>query len=320
MEIKVNRIFACLLLAFPFVAGCAAETAVDGDEGVELSEKGLTPNGGPTVDKWDQYVPYHSQIGAQLWAFDKSTMSFVSAASQWASAPTSPSGGDVAWGDPANWKGPKAIEEWETRTNCSGGHSMVFVNAYRDSETGARYPIRTIKAVYVDLSSFEAPGGVAFDITTGCNPQDGQPHGQPYAVYNVYGAVYAIKVWGEIWTDGHADRRFYWEHQVTPYVPVTNPCWEGDGSETRTAIRQEEAWWDQVPGAIPGEVQPSEGTWSRGGGGAPFTDKGTPVDPNPWYGHRNDFGKDAGAGWTVAELDQVGQETWFGCMRWRWSW
>ncbi len=315
----MKSILACAVLTFPLAAGCTAEREVDGDDMVELSEKGIAPNGGPTVDTWDQYVPYDSQIGAQLWAYDRKTLSFAGAASQWASSPTSPAGGDVAWGDPANWNGPKAIEEWETRTNCSGGNTMVFVNAYRDSVSGARYPIRTLKAVYVDVSNLEAPNNVSFDITNGCNPPDGQPHGQPYAVYNVYNVTYVIKVWGEIWANGQANKRFYWEHRVEPYKTVTNPCWEGDGSATRTAIRQEEAWWEQDPGAMSTKISPSAGTWIRGGGTAPFTSNGTPVDPSPWYGHRNDFGKDAGAGWTVAELDQGGQETWFGCMRWRWS-
>ncbi len=311
----MNRMLACAVSTFVLAAGCTVERELDDDDMVELSEMGIAPNGGPTLDTWDQYVPYHSQIGAQLWAFDRATMTFLGAASQWASSPTSPAGGDVAWGDPANWKAPKSIEEWETRTSCSGGHDMVFVNAYRDSVTGARYPIRTVKALYVDPST-----GQSFDITTGCNPQDGQPHGQPYAVYTVYGAPYVVKVWGEIWANGEANKRFYWEHRVEPYKLVTNPCWEGDGPEARVAIRQQEAWWEQDPGAIPSKISPSAGTWDRGGGGAPFTSDGTPVDPSPWYGHRNDFGRDAGAGWTVAKLDQSGQETWFGCMRWRWSW
>jgi len=267
------------------------------------------------ADTFDQYVPYTQKRAAQFWGWNKATNSFIAAWSQTATMPTSSHGGNVEWGDPNNWGARHSAEEWETRYGCSGGTNWVFLNGYHDVNDSGHYPIRTIKALYQDVNS-----GQSFDISTACLTQDGQPHGQPYAVYNVYGSPYIVKVWMQIWTNGHPDKLVYWEHKITPYQSVKNPCWQSDTQTTRTVINQQESWWEQSPGAIPAGVPPNQGQWIIGGGSAPFDANGTPIDPTPWDGTQNNFGYGVGAAWTRTTYSQPGLESSFGCLRYSWTW
>ncbi len=74
--------------------------------------------------------------------------------SEWAIKPLSGHRIDVVWGDPNNWPSPmgKAItvEEWSIKSNCAGGKSFVWLDAYRndfgDSSTSNRFEIKTTHA------------------------------------------------------------------------------------------------------------------------------------------------------------------------------
>jgi hypothetical protein len=90
--------------------------------------------------------------------------------------------------------------------------------------------------------------GPWFDITPGgsCGTV-----GQPYALSDVPSESYTIRVWGNILTNNsntEVGRRYFWQNNMVRRDSVENVCWEGDASKSRTAIAQQESWWDSSAG------------------------------------------------------------------------
>jgi hypothetical protein len=236
-------------------------------------------------DTFDQYAPL-GQRNAGLVVQANGTWW-----SEWATNPTSSTTADVTWGDPNTWPTNASTEEWEIKQNCSGGNAWVWVNAYRNDTIGARYPITTTRATYYDINS-----GQLFDITSGgsCGTA-----GQPYAVYNVYNSPYILTVWGTV----NGTTSFFWQEKITQYQTVTNTCWQGPGSNTLTAIRQDEAWWD------------SSGGWAFGSSGSMSPTTGQPDGVVVNYGRYQTIAKGVGYAWTLVQYNFAQ-----GCLQSQWSW
>jgi hypothetical protein len=247
------------------------------------------PATGHAQDTFDQYAPLHLRRGGLL--VDQASRQWMS---EWATNPTSPTHTDVSWGNPKTWPADNSQEEWEIKQNCSGGNAWVWVNAFRNDATGARYPLSTTRATYTDLTT-----GQTFDITSGgaCGTA-----GQPYAVYNVYNSPYVVKVWGNIYNNGVVSKRFFWQQTIRPFQTVTNVCWTGPGGNVRTAIRQDEAWWDSVDG------------WAFGSSGS-LGANGEPDGIRVNYGRYQTIAKGVGYAWTYQQFNQSP-----GCLQSQWSW
>lgn len=247
---------------------------------------------------FDQYVPYTRGIDNEIWSYDPVTLKIKSWTSRNLITPTSATSGDVAWLDKNN---QGSNEEWSTKFNCGMGQDWVWLSAYRDNQSGARYAIRTLKATYQDVKT-----GTVTDISQACLPDDGAPHGQPYALVKVTPDPYIIRAWMQIWAaNGVPDKLVYWEARFQGGLEVHNPCWSGIDA-TRLVVNQQECWWEQPPGSIPNHTPGDQGSWIHGGGTVPFDSTGNPVVPEVWYGTDNNFGKDVGAGWKLTNFDQPG--------------
>jgi hypothetical protein len=270
------------------------------------------------ADTWLDYLPLNNKWAAALWSTNGLNGSFTGARSQFAITPVTSErgdvyGGDVQWGLPTNWNAPTDdIEEWGLKPGCSSRHPYVWLYAYREN-SGERYAIRTLRYEYVDINANQT-----FVATTDCETlPDGTLDGQPYAIFNVYSAPYKMKLWMVILdNNGNPDKRVYWEHTITHIPSVYNSCWEVNATKTRAALKQTEAWWEITP-----SLGQTAGQWIIGGGGTPFDSNLNPVNPGTvWHGRLNYFGKNAGAGWLGASLDQNGQPFDYYCMRYGWYW
>lgn len=251
-------------------------------------------------DTWDQYVPFWQQMTGLMTVGGNPY-------SRWATRfYPGTNRADIYWGDPATWTGSPltwndpnvSIEEFEIKTNCDGGNTYVWLDAYANIN-GGRTTIQTTRAEYVDLTS-----GQTFDITAGgsCGTA-----GQPYAIYNVYNSPYILRVWGTLTFTG-GQRRFFWQEQITQYQTVTDPCWTGPGSNPRTAIKQDEVWWDSASGWV----------W---GSGALDPVSGEPNGTVDTYGRSLTIAKDAGHNWTYQGILYNGApDNTVGCLQSAVSW
>jgi len=206
--------------------------------------------------------------------------------SQWATNPVGPTRTDFTWGDPNNWPSapgkPISVEEWSIKSNCAGGRTFVWLDAYRndyaDSSVRNRFKIGTTRA------EIRVGGGPWTDITDGgCGVE-----GQPYALHDVTTNPYGLRVWGNIYqVDGvTVGRRFFWQETIS-YVPnANNSCWTKDPDRVRPAIKQEEAWWDSTNG------------WKPGSGSMGVN--GEPDGAQVTYGRWQMVGKGAGEGWNLS--------------------
>lgn len=224
--------------------------------------------------------------------------------SQWATTPVAPGRTDFTWGDPRHWPSqpgkPIHVEEWSIKSNCAGGKTFVWMDAYRNdyvrSSLQHRYKVETTRA------EFRVGEGPWVDITAGgaCGTM-----GQPYALHDVTTDPYSLRVWGNIYTaDGQSvGRRFFWQHTIS-YVPdARNSCWKADAEKTRPAIKQEEAWWDSFNG------------WTLGTGAA--SQNGEPDGSQVAYARWQMVGKGVGGGW--GGQTQARTESEF-CMQYQWNW
>jgi hypothetical protein len=248
-----------------------------------------------SADVYTDYATYLLQRGGSMW-----DPGLSQALSQWATAPTSTNHADVTWGVPSGWPAGSSVEEHEIKSNCSGGASFIWVNAFRDTDSGNRYALYTTKATYTDIN-----GNATYDITTGgsCG-QDGQP----YALYDVWDAPYQIQVWGDIKNpDGSFAKRFFWQAKYTNYVSESNPCWSA-GTTTATVILQEEAWWDSVGG------------WLNPGTGDIDPTTHEPTGTGVKWGDFQTIASGIGFGWTYGNYDASQQRVLTKCLRYQWSW
>ena len=249
--------------------------------------------GTPTGEKIDRYYPFHVQRGGLL----VSQSDIEQRVSQWADRLVSPTRIDVTWGDPNNWPGPdSSTEEFELKSNCAAGRGFLWLNAFKNENINQRYPIETTKA------EIKISNGSWIDITQGgtCGTQ-----GQPYALAELISEPYTLRVWGNIYTiNGTVGRRFFWQHTISHEAASTNACWHNDPIKTRSAIVQEEAWWDSTFGWMSSGA--NTGAGSMGANGEP---DGSSVA----YVRGQKIAKDVGPGWST-----------FGginyCIKYLWDW
>ncbi len=240
------------------------------------------------------FAPYLSRQGGSVW-----DPALTAAFSQWATDPTGTNQADVTWGPPSGWPAGSSTEEHEIKSNCSGGASMAWLNAYRDYNSGARYTIDTTHATYYDVNS-----STTYDITDGGSC--GQ-NGQPYALYDVYNAPYILSVWGNIrFSNGVVAKRFFWTAKYTNNVTETNSCWSA-GSTSATTILQEEAWWDSQSG------------WLGTGSGHIDSTTNEPDGTAINYSDYQTIAEGIGYSWTYGNYPS-GVKTQTGCLRYQWSW
>src|ERR1700730_6281141 len=247
------------------------------------------------ADVYTDYAQYLVQRGGQTWDPGLSGVY-----GQWTTAPTSTNHTDVYWGPSSGWPAGSTIEEHEIKSNCSGGNPFIWVNAYRDYNSGNRYAIYTTKATYTDIN-----GNTTYDITDGGSC--GQ-NGQPYALYNVWNAPYQIQVWGNIENpDGSFAKRFFWQAKYTNYVSESNPCWSS-GTTTATTILQEEAWWD------------SWGGWTGTGTGDIDPTSHEPTGTGEKWSDFQTIAYGIGFAWTYGDYNSSQQRVMTACLRYQWSW
>jgi hypothetical protein len=251
------------------------------------------PPVGPT---YLDFAPYRGRHGGQLSDLEHGVYS------QWASLPRGTDRIDISWGSPKNWDcsagsdGCPSTEEHGIRRGCSVHGDWVWIYAYRNDHINHRYRILTTKAVLIRA-------GKRYDITGQCGTE-----GQPYALANDVTQPYELEVWGTILDNtGAPGRRFYWKHQISPPAPVTNRCWPGEGPATRSAVRQDELWWDSATG------------WVLGG--SQMGANGEPNGQGAWYGRYQTMALGTGFAWTLgnrsaasAAYDDAS------CLSARWDW
>lgn len=124
--------------------------------------------------------------------------------------------------------GPGYYEEHTIKYNPATGSDWMFVTGYCNWKTKVCDTV-LIEKVIVTF------GGQSFDITRK------DIAGQPYAPMRFSGE-YEVKAWG--WSAG---ARFFWHARVSEQS-LTSKTWKGDGSLTRSALQQEEIWWDERSG------------------------------------------------------------------------
>lgn len=250
------------------------------------------------ADTYDEYAPYKAKATGDSYDLKDSTAcdifdslggdvydndDCVRFQGHWISNPLGNNKIDIMWNSTAN------IEEHEIKENCNGGHSYIWLNAYRNDIAGQRYRIETTYATYTDLVT-----GTVFNITDGgsCGTD-----GQPYALYQISGP-YKLQVWGNIYPHNGTmpDRRFFWDHTITPNVTAKNKFWQGSGSRTRHVILQEESWWDSINGWVLGIGQTGANS--------------EPTGLNVTYGREQSIAKGLGYTWTsdhhMPSLDKRG--------------
>lgn len=214
--------------------------------------------------KYDQFAPYLSRTvgylsgGVQSW---KSDPYYLDATTRKI---------DIYW---------STIEQHEIRKNCSDGKSYVWVSYYKTTSTPqAQYPITATKVLL-------KRGGVTTDLTNVCGSD-----GHVYALYDVDSVPYTVEVWGNIApaVGLPPDNTFYWKATYS-LVTSTNTCWLGDANQTRMAIHQEEAWWDNHNG------------WDRGASGTLGADN-IPTGSSVQYSTYFEIAKNAGYMWKFGSL------------------
>ena len=221
---------------------------------------------------------------------------------QWVTKPTAATHTDVAWVNPNVRRGadgkPASVEEWTIKSNCVGGKGFTWIDSYRSddpkSSTQKRFKIATTRA------EIRVADGQWVDITNG---GDCGTKGQPYALNDVTLTPYSLRVWGNIYMiDGiTVGRKFFWQHTLTYVSAATNPCWQQDALKTRSAIKQEEAWWDSVHG------------WAFHSVGS-LSKLGQPDGVTVTYGRWQMIGKAIGHGWIGSFPGGLV------CMRNQWAW
>jgi len=265
----------------PLLAGIAVLLAAAALPAAAADTLGLPPDW-QSLETYDEYAPYRE---ARLGRFtDEATRTWEG---QWETLPTSNGTTDVSWGDPEHWD-QRSIEEHAIRHRCAGGHSFVWLDAYRHAD-GKRFAIKTTRAI------LRHRGGT-FDITPGghCGTS-----GQPYALYRIFPFPYELQVWGKVYSaDGMPSTAFFWQERVTPNVLAENSCWEGDAQTTRRALRQDEAWWDAGQG------------WAVGKGSLGLD--GLPTGTDIVYGGSHYIAQGVGFGWL---LRRTMPGSWIGCLR-----
>jgi hypothetical protein len=221
--------------------------------------------------------------------------------SQWMSKPVSPTRTDFIWGDPDKWPSdagkPINIEEWSIKSNCAGGRTFVWLDAFRNdyanSDVHNRFRIATTRA------EIRVSNGPWIDITAGgaCGFD-----GQPYALNEVTTGQYSLRAWGNIYKVDNVTvgTRFFWQETMSYVAAARNTCWKTDKSPIRPAIKQEEAWWDSTSGWQPGS----------GSIGPNREPDGERVN----YGRWQMIGKGAGSGWQ--ESDSAEKL----CLKYVWVW
>ncbi len=221
--------------------------------------------------------------------------------SRWMTTPISPTRTDFTWDDPNDRPSgagkPINIEEWSVKSNCAGGRSFVWLDAFRndfaDSVVHHRFKIKTSRA------EIRIGNGPWVDITAGgsCGTD-----GQPYALLDVTTDPYSLRVWADIYTvdEVTVGRRFFWQATMSYVAAAKNPCWKQDANQMRPAIKQEEAWWDSTTG------------WGPGSGSIGANEQ--PDGKQVHYGRWQMIGKGAGDGWLGADsLEQL-------CLQTEWVW
>ena len=275
------------------------------------------------AETYDQYAPYKQSYFAKYYSFKENNFlcsdvyshphersDCISLQGAWISKPLENNKIDIAWptiieDDDGNRSIDLTlldanIEEHEIKENCNGGHSYVWLNAYRNDVVGQRYRIETTSATYTDLTT-----GAVYPITDGgsCGQQ-----GQPYALYPIYGP-YKVQVWGDIYPHNGTtpDRRFFWDHTITPNQTAKNKFWVGPGSRTKEVIVQQESWWDSLPcGERLGTTDSlGIGCWALGSGPMDTTTN-EPNGLNVIYGRKQTIAKDTGYAWTLTKYDEMG--------------
>jgi hypothetical protein len=221
--------------------------------------------------------------------------------SQWMTKPITPTRTDFTWGDPNNWPTaagkPINVEEWSVKSNCAGGRTFVWLDAFRNDYANSavhnRFRIATTRA------EIRVGNGPWIDITAGgtCGTD-----GQPYALHDVTTDQYGLRVWGNIYKidDVTVGRRFFWQETMSYVATAKNACWKTDTSQVRPAIKQEEAWWDSTTG------------WKPGSGSIGANKE--PDGKDVVYGRWQMVGKGAGEGWQ--ESDSAEKL----CLQYEWVW
>ena len=221
--------------------------------------------------------------------------------SQWMTNPITPTRTDFTWGDPNNWPSaagqPVNVEEWSIKSNCAGGRTFVWLDAFRNDYANSavhnRFKISTTRA------EIRVGNGPWIDITAGgaCGTD-----GQPYALHDVTTDQYSLRVWGNIYKINGVTvgRRFFWQETMSYVAAAKNVCWKTDTDQIRPAIKQEEAWWDSTNGWKPGSgsIGPNK----------------EPDGEQVIYGRWQMIGKGAGDGWQ--ESDSAEKL----CLQYEWVW
>lgn len=236
------------LCLFPLIAACGG-----GGSGAQSVIAGVVPTPPPSQFDYRDYAPY------------KQSVTRYTREDKWVAFVLEPNVIDVQWGD--------SIEEHRIRD--INGTSWVLLDAYRDAKLGLRYAVQVTKAEWA------YQGHPWQDITT--------PDTTPYSPVLFTGA-YTLRQWGIIKGDPSSpvpDKKFFWQHTITPMNAVTNVCWADTLTSTRPVLRQQEVWWD------------SEQGWTDRGTGQLGPD-GVPTGADIKYVFWQDMAKDAGYLWTAS--------------------
>lgn len=255
------------------------------------------------VDHWLDYYPYDERAAAIIYGGITGTTK--NAYTMWVDGPRP----EFNEKQVVEWRSltgqPSQYEVMETGKDCGYGVNVVWLKGYRDDNNF--FGLRPLKVTYVDEDT-----GAEFDMTKCNNVDPTKPLGHVYGLDELRGGPYRLKVWGEIWSQGTPQLKFYWE-ELMQYLPaVTNTCWQGP-NPTRPAWQQQEVWWS---GDLLGR-----GNWSIGtGSSTPFDSFGRPVNAgNVSFVGSNVIGRSAGLLWTGTTTLNTGQ-TFESCMMFRWNW
>lgn len=264
------RIFAILGLTMLPCSGLLAQTA--------LGAAATLP---AKVFHYEDYAPYGKSVKGQF------------KFGQWATKPVDANTTMVFWGDPAKWEHAD-VEEHAIIIHPKDGRRWVWIRAYIDQKVQRRYAISTTRAeLIID--------GKVQDVT----PPSGL-EGQPYGLADFTGP-YTVRAWGTVSQDPKVcasnlgklppdakedgcvaakRRKWFWQHTITPIAAVLNSCWVTNQRQTRSALLQEEVWWD------------SSGGWSRGTG--QLDGNGMPDGTELRYAGMQTIAEGVGFAWTGA--------------------
>lgn len=178
----------------------------------------------PSAIDYRQYAPYqlsHTGLGT-----------FGS----WVATVVDPNTINVEWVEP-NKQPVGAIEEHRIREYA--GRQWMVVDAYGNTAGGPRWPIRATRVEIDEGAGWEPLPAANFN---------------PYIPIALKGRT-SVRQWGYIVGNDckEADpakcpggKRYFWQHTMTPVGLITNGCWRDGLTNTRDAIKQEEAWWDSM--------------------------------------------------------------------------